>query len=130
MKRWLNSKEVWQKNKAKLTKLTANWLVNKLLTLVYKGGKDLNACQEITPENFAELITLVYQDKINSSAAQKIIAVMYKNGGDPTSIMADLGLEQLDDETELESVVASILAENQAQADEYRAGKENVDDAP
>jgi aspartyl-tRNA(Asn)/glutamyl-tRNA(Gln) amidotransferase subunit B len=88
-------------------------------------GKQFNRVN-ITPENFAELITLVYQGKINSSAGQKILAVMYKKGGDPTNIMADLKLEQIDDEAELEKTIKEIIEKNPKQVEEYKKGKENV----
>ncbi|MDO8260439.1 MAG: hypothetical protein Q7T50_02975, partial [Candidatus Magasanikbacteria bacterium] len=79
---------------------------------------------KITPENFAELITLVYQDKINSSAGQQILEVMYKKGGDPTDIMTELGLEQLDNDEEMETAIKEVIAKNPTQTAEYKNGKE------
>jgi aspartyl-tRNA(Asn)/glutamyl-tRNA(Gln) amidotransferase subunit B len=40
--------------------------------------------------------------------------------------MANLGLEQIDDEAELEKIIKGILEKNQKQVNEYKAGKENV----
>ena len=81
---------------------------------------------DITPENFAEFITLVYLGKINSSAAQTILEKMYKIGGDPTNIMSDMGLEQIDDTEELEKIILEIIKENPKQLEEYKSGKENI----
>ena len=80
----------------------------------------------ITPENFSELITLVYQDRINSSAGQKILKVMYTKGGDPTNIMQNLGLEQIDNTEELEKIIKDIINKNPKQVKQYKSGKENV----
>ncbi|MBI2459440.1 MAG: Asp-tRNA(Asn)/Glu-tRNA(Gln) amidotransferase subunit GatB [Parcubacteria group bacterium] len=115
----------WQRQKHKLAKATANWLINELFKHLKINGLNI-AELKITPENFAELICLIYQEKINSSAAQTILEKMFKQGGDPTAIMADLGLEQLDDRAALEKIIAEVVFKNQKQVDEYKAGKANV----
>lgn len=126
LRAWIKSTgDSWQRQRHKLAKISANWLIHEL----FKHMKEDNITikdVKITPENFAELVALVYQGKINSSAAQKILAVMYKKGGDPTNIMADTGLEQIDDQAALEKIIKKVLEKNIKQADEYRAGKEKV----
>jgi aspartyl-tRNA(Asn)/glutamyl-tRNA(Gln) amidotransferase subunit B len=115
----------WERQKHKLAKACANWLINELfkhLKTDKKSVKDI----KITAENFAEFIALVYQDKINSSAAQTIFARMYRQGGDPTQIMDELGLKQLDDKEALEKIIAEIILKNQAQVEQYKNGKTNV----
>ncbi|MFA6254454.1 MAG: Asp-tRNA(Asn)/Glu-tRNA(Gln) amidotransferase subunit GatB [Patescibacteria group bacterium] len=118
--------EVWQKGKAKLAKLTTNWLTNKLMAIVYKDGKDLVEIVNITPENFAEFITIIYQNKVNSTVAQKLLERMYETGQDPSDIMTeeDLGKSQTTDE--LDSIVDQIIAANPKQVEQYKAGKETV----
>lgn len=115
----------WERQKHKLAKTAANWLINELLKHLKTDGQDIGRLC-ITPENFAEFISLVYQDKVNSSAAQTILGQMFKDGGDPTQIMADLGLEQLDDKEALEKIIAEVILKNQKQVDEYKTGKINV----
>ncbi len=126
LRAWIKANgDSWERQKNKLAKTAANWLISELFKHLKTDNKtirDLN----ITPENFAELVALVYQGKINSSAGQKILEVMYTRGGDPTDIMAELGLEQLDDEAELEKIIKDVLARNQKQVEQYRSGKTNV----
>jgi len=125
LRAWIESTgDDWERQKHKLAKATANWLINELFKHL-KNGPDISSLK-ITPENFAEFICLVYQGKVNSSAAQTILAQMIKKGGDPTNIMADLGLEQLDDREALEKIIAEVVFKNQKQAEEYKAGKTNV----
>ncbi|MFA6393349.1 MAG: Asp-tRNA(Asn)/Glu-tRNA(Gln) amidotransferase subunit GatB [Patescibacteria group bacterium] len=115
----------WERQKKKLAKLTANWLISELFKHLREDGitiKDL----KITPENFAELLTLVYLDKINSSAGQTILEAMYKKGGDPTNIMSELGLEQMDDDETLNAVIKEVVNKNPKQVSEYKSGKEGV----
>jgi aspartyl-tRNA(Asn)/glutamyl-tRNA(Gln) amidotransferase subunit B len=115
----------WERQKKKLAKAAANWLTGELFKHLNAAGQSLKDTK-ITPENFAEFITINYQGKVNSSAAQQIFKVMYEKGGDPTDIMTELGLEQIDDKAELEKIIKDIIAKNQAQADQFRNGKENV----
>ncbi len=126
LRAWINSTgDTWERQKRRLSKLTANWLISELfrhLNLENKSIKDI----AITPENFAELICLVHNEKINSSAAQKILETMYLHGGSPTGIMKELGLEQVHDESELENVIKEVLQKNSTQVEQYKAGKEAV----
>ncbi|HTX86479.1 MAG TPA: Asp-tRNA(Asn)/Glu-tRNA(Gln) amidotransferase subunit GatB [Candidatus Nanoarchaeia archaeon] len=117
--------DTWERQKNKLSKLTANWLISELFKHLNTNNQTIRDIK-ITPENFAELMTLVYQDKVNSSATQKIMEVMYAKGSDPTDVMYELGLEQMDDAAELEAIVNSILAGNPDQVAQYKAGKTNV----
>ncbi|OGF25377.1 glutaminyl-tRNA synthase (glutamine-hydrolyzing) subunit B [Candidatus Falkowbacteria bacterium RIFOXYB2_FULL_34_18] len=126
LRAWIDSTgDSWERQKKKLAKITSNWLTSELLKHLKNDKKNIKNIK-ITPENFAELLSLIYQDKINSSAGQSILEIMYKNGGDPTDIMKNLGLEQLDDEGALKTVVKEIIEKNPNQTAEYRSGKENI----
>jgi len=126
LRAWIDSTgDDWERQKKKLAKAAANWLISELFKHL-KYDKIIITEINITPENFAELITLVYQGKINSSAGQKILEEMYIKGGDPTSIMQNLKLEQIDDTAELEKIIKKILDKNSNQVQQYKQGKENV----
>lgn len=102
--------------------MVANWTISELLKNLNKDNK--NAAQlKMTAENFAELLTLIWQNKINSSAGQRILEIMYWEGGDPTDIMDKLGLAQMDDEAELEKLLEKVMTANPKQTAEYLAGK-------
>ncbi len=118
--------EIWQKGKAKLAKLTANWLINKLLALTFKEGRNINACQEITPENFAEFITIVYQNKVNSTVAQKLLEKMCQTGKDPSVIIDEEDLSKGTAEGEIEKIINQVIAESPKQVEQYKAGKETL----
>ncbi len=126
LRAWIDSTgDDWERQKKKLAKAVANWLISELFKYLKADNKNITEVK-ITPENMAELITLVYQGKINSSAGQKILEVMYSRGGDPTNIMQDLGLEQIDNKAELEKIIKNIIEKNPKQLEQYRKGKKNV----
>ena len=114
-----------ERQEKRLAKTAANWITSELLKHLNADNKKVTELK-MTAENFAELICLVYQDKINSSAGQKILEKMYWEGGDPSDIMRDFGLEQMDNTEELEEAVKDIIAANPEQLEQYRGGKTNV----
>lgn len=114
--------EIYQENKKKLAKLVGGWLTSKLQGVLADKKLDFKSLK-IDPENFAEFITLIYTNKVSSSAAQKILAKMVETGKDPSHIMEDQELGQMNDVKELEEIVADAVANNPEQAAAYRAGK-------
>ena len=80
---------------------------------------------KLDPENFAELITLVYEKKISSAAAKELLAHMVLCGGDPTEIAKDKDLFQMSDAGELEAAVKSVVEENPGPVAECKSGKTN-----
>jgi aspartyl-tRNA(Asn)/glutamyl-tRNA(Gln) amidotransferase subunit B len=124
LRAWIDaSDDNWERQKKKLAKAASSWLTTGLFKHLREDNLTISDIK-ITPENFAELITLVYQDKVNSSAGQQILEVMYKKGGDPSNIMQELGLEQIDNDEELEETIKEIIEKNPKQVEEYKAGKE------
>ena len=51
---------------------------------------------------------------------------MVDERGEPAEIVAKHGLAQVSDSGELEAVVARVLADNPAQVEQFKAGKEQI----
>jgi aspartyl-tRNA(Asn)/glutamyl-tRNA(Gln) amidotransferase subunit B len=83
---------------------------------------------KIKPENFAELIALIYSNRVNSTNAQKILAEMLDSGVDmdPTHIMEDKGYGQISDPGKIDAVVAEVIKNYPKQVGEFKAGKEPI----
>jgi aspartyl-tRNA(Asn)/glutamyl-tRNA(Gln) amidotransferase subunit B len=102
--------------------MAANWIISELLKSLNKDKKKSSSLK-MTAENFAELLTLIWQKKINSNAGQRILEIMYWEGGDPTDIMETLGLEQIDNEEDLKKSIHEVIKAHPEQAKEYKQGK-------
>ncbi|MCB9802824.1 Asp-tRNA(Asn)/Glu-tRNA(Gln) amidotransferase subunit GatB [Candidatus Nomurabacteria bacterium] len=113
---------IWEKHKAKFAKLAFNWISNELFGLLPVNFKFSDL--KISSENMAELISLVYQNKINSSAGQTILKAMFESGGDPSNIAEKLDLAQIDDVATLEDLVIKVLMLYPKQLAELKQGKE------
>lgn len=120
----INSKE-FEVAEAKAIKLASNYIITELRKHLTEHGHSIKDI-EITPENYAELICFVASGKINSSAAQVVLAQMYKTGGDPSQIIEEKNLAQVSDEGELLKIIDEIVAKNQKSAEDYKNGKENA----
>jgi len=114
--------EIWEKNKKNLTHLVAGWLINKLSGLMADNKINIRRLK-ITPENFAEFIAMIYQNKISGPTAMKILEEMMLTGGDPSQIMETKKLSQISDTKELETIINGIIAEHPNEVNSYKKGK-------
>lgn len=122
---WIGSlpKKEAKPDQKKLGKLTGGWLTNKLfakLTEKNIGLEDL----KITPENFAEFITLIATDKVGSSNAQKLLELMIDSGAEPDHLMTEHGLGQISDSSVIEAAVDNVIAGFPNEVEKYKSGKE------
>ena len=112
----------YERQDKKLAAIAVNWITSELLKHLKTDHRDINDLS-ITPAEFAKLICLIYQGKINSTAGQTILNRMYIEGGDPLDILKELGLEQVDDKEALSEMIKNVIKNNPNQAAEYKAGK-------
>lgn len=120
----IGSKEIVA-SEEKAVKLAVNYLISELRKHLAENNHDIRDLK-ISPENYAELIGIVADGKINSSAAQTVLKEMYHSGSDPSHIIEEKNLGQMDDASELEAVVDSVLSANEKSVLDYKAGKENA----
>ncbi|MFA5878163.1 MAG: Asp-tRNA(Asn)/Glu-tRNA(Gln) amidotransferase subunit GatB [Candidatus Staskawiczbacteria bacterium] len=107
-----------------LIKLATNYIITDLQGLI--GATFIETECKITPENFAEFITLINDGKITSKSAKEILIEMRESGKDPSQIIDDKGLGQINDETEIESIVTEVINSNSSTVEDYKNGKENA----
>jgi aspartyl-tRNA(Asn)/glutamyl-tRNA(Gln) amidotransferase subunit B len=117
----------WTKddNKPKLAKLAGGWLTTKLAGLMTEKNIAI-ADLKITPEDFAEFLTLLLKGDINSANGQRLLALMVDTGTDPSHLMEEHNLGQNMDEGEVKTIIERLIAENPKQVEQFKAGKENV----
>jgi aspartyl-tRNA(Asn)/glutamyl-tRNA(Gln) amidotransferase subunit B len=115
----------WEKDKSRLIKSAAGWLTSKLVKLLSDKGQTIKDTKA-TAENFAELMTMLQTNAINSPTGQKVLESMNEKGGDPSNIVADNNWGQISDTGELETMVKNVLAANEKSVADYKAGKQNA----
>jgi len=114
-----------KEEKEKFYKLAANYLLTDLNALVQAAMLPIKELQ-ITPENFAEFITMIYEGKITSKSAKEILKEMFQTGKDPSNIVDEKGLSQVSDEKEIEKAVDKVIEENLKPVGDYKKGKQEA----
>jgi aspartyl-tRNA(Asn)/glutamyl-tRNA(Gln) amidotransferase subunit B len=112
-------------DKIKFYKLAVNYLLTDLNALIQEASAPIEELK-ITPENFAEFVTMIYDGKITSKTAKEILKEMFETGKDPSHIVEEGGLAQVSDEGEIEKAVEKVIAENPKPAEDYKKGKQEA----
>jgi aspartyl-tRNA(Asn)/glutamyl-tRNA(Gln) amidotransferase subunit B len=110
---------------SRLIKLATNYLTTDLLGLL-KGASVKGEDFLITPENFAEFITLIEEGKISSKIAKIVLEEMFKTGADPSHIVEEKGLILITDKEEIEKIAYQVISENQKAVSDFKKGKETA----
>ncbi len=114
--------EIIEKKKKKLAKLVAGWLLSKLGGLMKARAIDIRILK-ISPENFAEFITLLATGKISNKNAMVILEDMIEKGSDPSQVMEERRLGKLEDEGLIAEAVENVLKNHPNEVARYKAGK-------
>lgn len=117
--------EIIERERSKFGKLLSGWLTTELFKLMNETGKGVRDLK-ISPENFAEFLTLIYQRRLNSSAAQVLLKIMFDTGKDPSTVLDEQDLHQVDDTASLDTSVNKVIAANPLVVADYKRGKTNA----
>lgn len=122
-----NSDEIREQKKNKIARLAGGWMTSKLMGALTERRLTI-ADVKFTPENFAELIALVYTNRVNSTNALKILTAMIDAGTDidPTHIMEAKGYGQVRDEAKITAAVDEVIRNFPQQVTEFKNGKEPI----
>lgn len=121
------SDEIKEEKKQHIARLTGGWLTSKLMGAMVERKLQIDDLN-LSAENFAELIALIYAKRVTSTNAQKILGTMLdaKTDMDPTHIMEENGYGQVSDESAISSMVDTVIADYPKQVEEFKAGKDPV----
>jgi aspartyl-tRNA(Asn)/glutamyl-tRNA(Gln) amidotransferase subunit B len=100
-------------------KKAANWIQNDVSRL----REDSADGQVFEAAHLAELIHLVDEGVIGISAARQILPSVWESGRAPRAVVDELGLAQVSDTSQLETVVREVLSANAAPVADYHSGK-------
>ena len=106
-------------------KAVSNWVMGEVLRLLNEAGIELEEAR-IRPEDLASLLRLIEKGTISHSVAKEVFEEVFKTGKDPAEIVREKGLEQISDESELEAVIDTVIAEHPGPVQDVLAGKEKA----
>jgi aspartyl-tRNA(Asn)/glutamyl-tRNA(Gln) amidotransferase subunit B len=105
------------------SKLVSGWLLTKLAGVMAEHKMDIRTIK-ITPENFAELLTMIHANKVTGPNALVILDEMAQTGADPSIIMDEKNLGQMGNLDELRTVAKEAIANNPKAVEDWKSGKE------
>lgn len=123
---WSKTKGISDENYKLMVKNLIKWLLGDYLALVYRDGDFGGHGANITPENFAEFITLLEEKVISISAGKTVLYQMYSTGADPSTIVDEQNLTQISDSGVIEEKVLQVIEQNQDIVEKYKSGKTSV----
>ncbi|MCM1339545.1 MAG: hypothetical protein NC191_07745, partial [Muribaculaceae bacterium] len=81
---------------------------------------------KLTPENLAELISLIEKGTISNNIGKQIIIEMLKDGTKASAIVEKKGLSQISDEGAIKELVQKVVDAHPAEVEAYKNGKTNL----
>ena len=119
-----HSKETAHMPTGNLEKRTASFMTGDFMRLLHE--RQLSAADSgITPENLAELILYLAEEKISNVVAEKVLQEMCGTGEDPSDIIEKQALWQMNIVGDIEDIARSILLSHPKALEDYRKGKES-----
>ena len=103
-------------------KAAANWVINNLSAKLAEKNQSLSDV-DFLHIYIPELVGLVEDKTISSSAAQQVFAEMFDTGKAPAQIVQEKGLAQVSDIGAIEKFCDEAIAANPNPVADYKAGK-------
>lgn len=98
------------------------WITGDLMALMNHAKQTITEIK-LTEAHFMSLLTLLQTGKISGKMAKEILAKAFETGQDPAVLVEASGGAQIDDSSELQSVVDNILSANPDVVEKIKAGK-------
>ena len=118
--------QVLAKTDSKDPKLCANWIITTLLGALNKASLEIEQ-SPISAEQLGGLLIRISDNTISGKIARQIFKALWnEEGKDADSIIEDKGLKQVTDTVAIEALIDEVIANNAAQVEQYRSGKEQV----
>ncbi len=107
-------------------KIAVNFIMGEIAAYLKENKVEINETK-LTPENLAELISLIEKGTISNNIGKQILVEdMITNGEKASDVVEKKGLSQISDEGAIKAIVQKIIEANQPQVEAYRNGKTNL----
>ncbi len=109
-------------------KIAANWVMGELTGALNRDGLAVGAAR-VSAAALAALLDKLAAGTISGKIAKEVFEALWKTvegEGAVDEIIEKRGLTQISDSASIDKLVADVIAANSAQAEQFRAGKEQV----
>lgn len=103
-------------------KIAVNFIMGEIAAYLKEEHFEISETK-LTPENLAELISLIEKNTISNNIGKQIIVDMMKSGEKASKIVESRGLSQISDEGAIKEICQKVADANPEQVEKYKAGK-------
>jgi aspartyl-tRNA(Asn)/glutamyl-tRNA(Gln) amidotransferase subunit B len=105
--------------------VAANWLVGDVARYLKDSRQSIGQVS-LSPLDFSRLLRMVDQGFLSNTAAKSVLRELMAQGGHAEQIAEGMGLLQLNDNLEIQKLVATVLADHPGAVADYKAGKDRA----
>ncbi|MBQ3021221.1 MAG: Asp-tRNA(Asn)/Glu-tRNA(Gln) amidotransferase subunit GatB [Bacilli bacterium] len=106
-------------------KMSSNWVINQIMDYINSNDVSIKELY-LTPDKLKFIMDQVLLDKISNKQAKELFLMSLELKREPSELIGELGMEQLNDMDEIKSLIINILDNNPKQVEEYKNGKTNM----
>ena len=106
-------------------KQAANWVMGEVLRALKEDKISIDVLR-IRPEQVAELIDMTEEGILSSTSGKVVFDEIVRHGGDTDDVVKRLGLSQISDAVEIETVVDRVVEEYPEEVQKYLKGRTGV----
>ena len=106
-------------------KQASNWILGDLTRLLNSTEQSIEECKFI-PNHLNDLIRLVDSDTLSVTMAKTVLEEAFGTGVNPSKIVSDKGLAQINDSSVVETAVVDVINDNPKAVEDYHNGKESA----
>lgn len=106
-------------------KMISNWLLGEVSRILNENKISIKEFP-VSPQRLADLLKSIKEKVVSTSAAKKVFDYLLKHDVPVNEAIEKLGLKQISDQGELETLVQQVIEQNPAEVEAYRNGKTKV----
>jgi len=106
-------------------KTVANWVQGKVIAALNEDGLEISD-SKVAAAALGALVDKIADGTLSGKLANDVFDALRAGEGTVDSIIEDRGLKQITDSGAIEALCAGVLADNEAQAQQFRDGNEKV----
>ncbi|MCI5888522.1 MAG: Asp-tRNA(Asn)/Glu-tRNA(Gln) amidotransferase subunit GatB [Brachyspira sp.] len=103
-------------------KIAVNFIMGEIAAYLKEEHIEISDTK-LTPENLAELISLIEKKTISNNIGKQIIIDMMKDGTKASEIVEKRGLSQISDEGAIKEICQKVVDSNPDNVEKYKSGK-------
>ena len=106
-------------------KNAAKWILGDLTALLNKNNTFIEE-SKISSDKMIELLKKLEDGALSGPGAKKILELLWETEKSVNELIASAGLDQVQDEGDIEKLIATVIKENPKQLEQFQNGKDKL----